>query len=244
MDLIPDHRALFGVDVIGSASNAGYHLDDIPRAVEDMLSIALRSSGIDFSEVVHWERTGDGALLTLPSRDLGALLDAAQRLDLIAAQRNRRYNPVVRLRIAVEVGPVGAGPGYFQPKIAVNRLLDSAEFKQLVARCREEAPADAVNTALIVSDQVLRTVFGGDHVSLVRREEFAQLAVSNKEHADTAWTRIPGFDARTLGVFATPEPEPPAAPEPQAGQVTNVSYGPMNGVQTHTVHGGINFGSR
>ncbi|MBB5957842.1 hypothetical protein FHS29_004437 [Saccharothrix tamanrassetensis] len=226
---VPEHRALLGVDVVGSARNEGYHLNTVHGAVAEMVRDALATAGIGRADVVEWEPTGDGALLTLPSRRLGAVLDAAHHLDGLAAQHNRHRKPDIRLRLAVEIGPVGAQPGLYAPKIALSRLLNASVFKELVARC------DGMNTALIVSDGALRAVFGGDYTRHVRRTDFSPLAVRDKEFADTAWVRVPGCDPHKPGPA-----EPPASPP--GGRVVNVVNGSFNGVQAGEVHGGIHLG--
>lgn len=243
MNLVPEHRALLGVDVVGSASNPGYHLSAIPEAVRELLSGALGNCGIDRDDVLDWESTGDGALLTLASGHLGALLDTAYLLDVAASARNRRHKPEVRLRIAVEVGPVGNALGFDEPKITLSRMLDSGKFKELFDRCRQEEPDEAVNTALIVSEQALRTVFSGDHTRLMCRSEFGRLDVHNKEHEGTAWVRVPGFDARSLAAFTQPRQAEDIEQLNQGPQVSNVIQGSSyGGIQVGTLNGGLSQG--
>ncbi|GAB3300320.1 hypothetical protein GCM10027563_45280 [Parasphingorhabdus pacifica] len=256
MQMVPEYRTLLGVDVVESASNHGYDLQVVPEAVEHMLSESLRNSGIDPNEVLEWEPTGDGALLTLASRHLGAVLDTTQRLDIAASARNRRHKPDVRLRIAVEVGPVGEGPGFFAPKIALNRILEAGEFKTLFRRCRREGPDDAVHSALIISDHALRVAFSGDHTRLLHRNDFGQLNIQNKEHNETTWIRVPNFDSRSITEFASEQqtqdrgsetPRPPEEREeptyPSTQQVSNTIHGNSYGVQAGTINGNISQGT-
>lgn len=240
MDLVPEHRALLAVDVVGSASNPGYYLNPIRKAVDDLLRAALDSSGIERSEVLEWEPTGDGALLTLPSGRLGTLLDLAQRLDTQAAERNRSRKPDVRLRVAVELGPVGDQPGYYAPKISLTRLLNAETFKRLFERCMHERTDDSVNTGLIVSEQAFRSAFSGDHTQLARRSDFAEIPVQDKEFAAKAWVHVPGFDPLSITGFAQQHGQP--APE-RSPQVHNQVNGSMNGIQAGTINGGIVFGA-
>jgi hypothetical protein len=236
VELVPQHRALLGVDVVGSASNPGYHLAAVRRTVDDVLDQALAGSGVEQSEVLDRDSTGDGTLLTLPSGRLGALLDVAHGLESALAEWNRWHKPEVRLRVAVEVGPVGDEPGLYAAKVTLSRLLDASAFKGLFKRCLGEQGPEAANTALIVSDHAWRTAFSGDHTQVVRQGEFTRLSVRDKEHTDTAWVRIPGFDAGARGA--------PPAPEPTGeGQVFNQVNGNMYGVQAATVNGAITFGT-
>jgi hypothetical protein len=240
VELVPRHRALLGVDVVGSARNPGHHLNAIRKTVDEVLDESLRRAGIARSEVLEWEPTGDGALLTLPSEKLGALLDMAQHLDGALDHHNKWRKPEVRMRVAVEVGPVGAEPGFYPAKITHGRLLNAEAFKRLFRRCQESD--QGTHTGLIISDQVLRTAFGGDHTNLVRRGEFAPLPVRDKEYADTAWVRVPGFDARSIGELAQPDVRTTPGPQDQP-RVSNHVNGNMYGVQTGTVNGGISFGA-
>ncbi|GGP41966.1 hypothetical protein [Saccharothrix coeruleofusca] len=238
MNRIPEHRALFGVDVVGAARNEGHHLTAVRQAVDMMVEQALRRGGIGSADVLEWETTGDGALLTLPSGWLGALLDVAHHLDTIAEEHNRWYKPDIRFRIAVEVGPVGPQPGLYEPKIAHARLLGAPAFKELFARCAEHNPD--TTTCLILSEQALRAVFGGGYTRYARRSDFAPVPVRHKEFVETAWVRVPGFDARSIREFAArAEPrESPATPH----SVTNTVHGTMNGVQAGTITGGVHIG--
>jgi hypothetical protein len=233
---VPEHRALLGLDVVRSAENPGYHLSSIPAVVDEVLDVALAGAGIGRSDVFRREPTGDGVLLTLPSALLGTLLDLAAGLEGTLAERNRWRKPEVRLRIAVEVGPVGSEPGFYAAKISLGRLLGASAFKRLFLDCLAEQGADAASTALIVSDTALRTAFGGDHTSVVRRAEFSPLSVRDKEYADTAWVRIPGFDTRTATAAE------PAVAQPEQGRLVNTVHGTMSGIQAGIVTGPVTFG--
>ncbi|HVV13120.1 hypothetical protein [Amycolatopsis sp.] len=238
MDLLPETRTLLGIDVIASATNPGYHLNALWQTLSEILDTALRESSIHPEEVLENEHTGDGSLYTFPSRDLGLVLDLSQRVDQLAAEHNRWRKPEIRMRIAVDVGAVGDSRGYYSPKIWRSRLLNSQAFKDIVEHCIQERPDGSVSSGLIVSSTAFREAFGGNYTRVVRQAEFAEIKVDKKEYHEPAWVRVPGFDARSLGVLAreTVEPERP-------GSVRNVVHGSMqNSVQAGTVHGGIHLG--
>jgi hypothetical protein len=238
MDLVAEQRVLLGLDVIGSASAPGAELNRVAGAWQTILHDALRAGGIGASDVLASEAQGDGAVLTLPYPLLGKVVDLAQRLHERAAAHNRTSRPEIRLRIAVHAGPLPEH-GYARTRIDHARLLDAPVLKELLARCHETAD-DGAHTGLVLSDQVFRSVFGGDHTELVRSTEFAELAVSAKEFRTNAWVRVPGFDARSLAALSTPGRK---TAEPDAAGVHNQVNGVMNGVQAGTVHGGITFGA-
>lgn len=252
MALMPDSRALLGVDVIASASSPGYHRDRQWGALSAMLGTALAHSGITPEMVVHYEPTGDGALYTLPSHCLGTVFDLTDRLDTLAAEHNRWQKPDIRLRVSIDIGAVGEEPGYYTPKIYLTRMLGAAAFRTLVNTCIRDNADDVgnsvVHTALIVSGAAFREVFGGDYTRL-RRADFAELPVTSKEFSDTAWIRVPGFDARTLARTAAESAEPTEQggalqrDSDQAGSLVNYVHGSMTGsVQARVIEGDIHFG--
>lgn len=236
MNPVPQHRALLGVDVIGSAQLPGYLMNAIPTTIMKLVGSALTQSGITPDDVLSLESPGDGALMVLPSGQLGAVLDAAVLLDQLTTDHNRWHKPEVRLRIAVHVGPVG-DDGFHRARITHTRLLDAPEFKDLIKRCHDEGTEDTANTALIVSSEALDTAFSGDHTQVARRSDFASLPVAHKEYRHEAWVRVPGFDPRTLTGFTSPAP----APEPVA-RVQNIVHGDMNGgIQAGRINGGVSY---
>jgi hypothetical protein len=252
MAVMPGTRALLAVDVIGSARNPGYHRDRLWGELTAMLRSGFDAAGLTPAEVVGYEPTGDGALYTLPDNRLGALVDLTQRLDELAANRNRWSKPDIRLRVAVEMGAVGDGPDYYSPKVDLNRLLGASAFKELVKRCVTENTDELgncpINSSLIVSGPAFRSVFGGDYTTLVRETDFVRLAAVHKEFNEQAWVRVPGVDTRTLAKFADEitTSEPVEDVEPMAGssvRVTNTVTGTMTDSQQFgVVNGGVRIG--
>ncbi|GAB3584984.1 hypothetical protein GCM10027445_61900 [Amycolatopsis endophytica] len=245
MTVMPESRVLLGVDVIGSAAQPGHYRRALWAALNRMLEAALSESGIGPEEVIDHEYTGDGALYTLPSTRLGSVVDLTQYLERRAGEHNRWHRPDLRLRLAVEVGAVGDSPGYYGPKISHSRLLNAGAFRRVLGRCLEEGDSEAPNTGLILSGAAFRETFAADYVHSVRRAEFAELTIHEKEFREQAWIRVPGFDARTLTAFSQPLP----APQPSASargehpqSVHNQVNGIMRGLQAGVIHGSVTFG--
>ncbi len=232
MNPVPEHRALLGVDAIGSAQLPGHLMNAVPATIMKLVTAALTQSGITPNDVLSLESPGDGVLMVLPSARLGAVLDAAVLLDQLTTDHNRWHKPEVRLRIAVHVGPVG-DDGFHRARITHTRLLDAPEFKDLLERCHSEGSDDTANTALIVSTEALDTAFSGDHTRVARRSDFASLPVAHKEYRHEAWVRVPGFDSRSVVGFTNPA----AAPEPVA-HYQNIAHGEV-GTQISTVNGSL-----
>ena len=150
MNPVPQHRALLGVDVIGSAQLPAYLMNAVPETISKLVDSALEQSGVEPNHVLSVESPGDGVLMVLPSEQLGAVLDAAVRLDQLTVDHNRWSKPEVRLRVAVHVGPVGED-GFHRARITHTRLLDAPEFKDLLKHCQAEGAEETATTALIVS---------------------------------------------------------------------------------------------
>jgi hypothetical protein len=252
MGVMPDTRALLAIDVIASASNPGYYRDRLWGELNGLLGAGFRDAGLTPEEVVQYEPAGDGGLYTFPDNRLGVLVDLAHRLDGLAAERNRWTKPDIRLRVAVEVGAVGDGPGYYSPKVDLDRLLGAPVFKALLGRCIDEHTDDlgncAVHSGLILSDQVFRGVFGGDYTGLVRGNEFVELSAVRKEFSEQAWVRVPGVDTRSLAHFAAEIDSSEADPDTESAaerpvRVTNTITGTAkNSVQAGVVNGGVHLG--
>jgi hypothetical protein len=240
MHPVQHHRALLGVDVIRASTNSGYHLEAMSSAVTTMLSAALRSGG-GGADVSERQFTGDGVLLTLPQERLGVLFDVAEQLNRHAEEHNRWHRPDVKLRVAIEIGPVGGGERFSTSRASLVRMLDAEAFKTLVDRCLARR-RDATQTGLIVSEHAWRVAFGGDHVRYVRREEFAALRVTNKEYQATARVRIPGFDADSLATMIDePEHSHAAAASPRSPSAPNIR-GPVTGsVVAGQISGPVNL---
>ncbi|WP_337661771.1 hypothetical protein [Actinoalloteichus sp. AHMU CJ021] len=230
---------MLAVDVVDSAKNPGHHLNAVHNTLGHMVRESLAEVGLSPADILHLEPIGDETLVTLPSGTLGSLVDAAHRLDAACAHHNRWRKPEIRLRVAVAVGAVGDTPGYYAARIRLKRMLDSQDFRELFARCRQRDTEFLVNSALIVSDEVMDTVFGGDHTNLVRKGEFVRFPIRNKEHRSTAWVRVPGIDPNALKALT--EPVDRSVPELRgAGRaVTNTVSGDNNGIQAGSITGGV-----
>ncbi|MEU4525722.1 hypothetical protein AB0F52_44235 [Amycolatopsis sp. NPDC024027] len=196
---VPDFRSLLQIDVIESAQTAPHLLSQIPERLDRLVRIGLADVDLDRESAVGHQYTGDGQSFAFSSRQLGQVVDLAYVLAELVFDYNKWYKPELRLRIAVEVGPLPAKPGLYPSNISCNRLLESPQFKKLALRCAKERLGSSMSIALIISNTTHRTIFSGNHTKLAKRRDFAQLAVAFKEFEDTSWVSVPGFDAYSLG---------------------------------------------
>lgn len=248
MDTVPEIRTLLGVDVIDSARTAPHLLPQVPTVLETLLSAGMDAVSLSRQDAVDAQYTGDGWLYAFPSALLGRVVDLGRALDGIVAEHNKWNKLELRLRLAVEVGPLPDVQGFHPANISRSRMLEAPAFKLLARRCIADRPDGSMSTAMIMSDAVCQTVFGADYTKIARGSDFAELAVTNKEFARRAWVAVPGFDARTLATMIAEDGPGASAPveesEPTGcGTVTNTIKGnSTNTVQAHTIQGGIRIG--
>lgn len=153
--------------------------------------------------------TGDGVLLFLPSeldvqRALPVLLHSAA---VHLAEDNEEFQDRIRIRMAVDIGPVGLTPLGFSGSTAtrLGRLLES---EPLYGRLLDH-PGDAL--AVIVSDRLHSFVIAED-VAALPPAQFTCVSVKVKEFSSTAW-----LWTRHLGQSSTSADRPLKAVTPHNG---------------------------
>lgn len=249
---VAEFRALLGVDVIDSASTAPHLLPQVPTVLRTLLEAGMDGVGIGREDAVDSQFTGDGRLYAFPIALLGRVVDLGHQLDAIVAEHNKWNKLELRLRLAVEVGPLPEGQGFHPSNITRARLLEAPAFKLLARRCIAARPDGSMSTAMIMSDAVYQPVFRSDYTKVARRSDYAELAVTNKEFDARAWVAVPGFDARTLAEMIAEDQRPaaPAAPadqteQPGVGRTTNVFNGKAGtSIMANDIHGDITIGGR
>lgn len=245
--LLPQHKALLAVDVVGSGGNDGRHLRAIPGIVAELVDTALASRDVTHTSKVDDQHTGDGFLRLYPAEHLPALLDALRALDDEVTEHNTWRKPEVALRAALHLGSVPEERGFHRPNIDLTRLLGAPEFKRVVRKCQDTG--DKFTTALILSAEAHSAAFHGDLTRLVDPDEFAAISVQNNEYSARAWIRAAGFAPHQLSEFAAHEQEPAQAGAFAAGatpqqpaesaassQGTITSHGPVQGSQNTGDH--------
>jgi hypothetical protein len=218
---MPEHSALLAVDMIGSGSSRLEHLSSIPELVCDLTQAALRAVGLSSDTAQSDQFTGDGFLRAYPSRFLPTLVDMVSVLDELLAAHNRSAKPEIRLRVAVHVGPLPAGRGFYRPNIDLSRLLGAAAFKQVVHHCQQHITTDAFTTALILSDSAYKTVFEGDYPRVITRNEFAPLLITNNEFHEHSWVRVTGVHPTQISSIPLADEPAPGSPEESAPTLSN-----------------------
>ncbi|TDD90981.1 hypothetical protein E1202_07715 [Saccharopolyspora karakumensis] len=209
---MPEHCALLTADTIESGGTRPEHLGTIPHLVETI--VAEASSEVGLAENVHrnGQFSGDGFLRAYPSQYLPALIDLVASIDALLIGHNLSAKPEIRLRIALHLGPLPTEFGLYRPNIDVCRLLEADEFHALVERWRSSLPIDRFTTALILSDDAHRAVFGGDYTRSITRHDFGPVNIKHKEFDQQAWVRIAGVNPAQL--TEPPRETPTASSEP------------------------------
>lgn len=162
---------------------------DLPR----LLDRAARGAGMDRAE---WQiqRKGDEQLAVRPLDGTEPRLvdDYVRHL----AAELRRYNAQrvpearMRLRAVIHQGLVELAENGFAGSavVATARLLNA---HQLYGALAAHSGADL---ALLLSDDVFRSVVAGGHTTLTT-DDFTRVTVQVKEYEATAWLRVPGAGA-------------------------------------------------
>lgn len=166
---------------------------DLPR----LMSRAAVGAGLDRSQW-HIQPKGDEELAVYPmDGSEPRLVDDFVRY---LAWELKEYNAVrvpalrLRLRLAVDHGPVELAPNGFAgaTAVAVSRLLSS---EHLYEALRVHEQADLV---VLLSDHVYRSTVGSGHTTLTLAD-FREVRVRVKEYETTAWLRVPGHENALAG---------------------------------------------
>ncbi|MFD8816968.1 hypothetical protein ACFV23_37150 [Streptomyces sp. NPDC059627] len=193
---------------------------DLPR----LLDRAAKRAGLDRSE---WQiqRTGDEQLAVRPLDGSEPRLVDDYVRHLVAELRHHNAQRVpearIRLRAVIHQGLVELAENGFAGSavVATARLLTARPLYDALA-----AHPDA-DLALLLSDDVYRSVVAGGHTTL-STEDFTHVTVQVKEYEASAWLRVP-----TLGAAATASHEPGSAgtgrpASPVSGEPAADRYGP------------------
>ena len=169
---------------------------DLPR----LMSRAAAGAGLDRSQW-HIQPKGDEELAVYPmDGSEPRLVDDFVRY---LAWELKEYNAVripalrLRLRLAVDHGPVELAPNGFAgaTAVAVSRLLGSDHLYEAL-RVHEQA-----DLVVLLSDHVYRSTVGSGHTTLTSTD-FREVRVRVKEYEATAWLRVPGHEDAVAGSSA------------------------------------------
>ncbi|MGW0661963.1 hypothetical protein [Streptodolium elevatio] len=242
---MPPYRALITVDAEKFSATSDIAMPDVRKAITSVMRTALGDVGLDWdTDVERCDDTGDGVIVTLTDERAHLLVDAVHYLNRELRKRALRFDgPPLRLRAAVHCGPIDPVDGSGAAKIEVCRMSD-AEVG------REALKATASRVALLISDQVFRTVVRGQgYTETVEEGMFHRVDAAIKNGTLPVWVHVPANDWRpaetapAAGPAAAQQPNapttPPPAPPSRPGQVHigNVT-GPS--VVAETFNGGIN----
>ncbi|WP_281478036.1 hypothetical protein [Yinghuangia seranimata] len=242
---MPPYRALITVDAEKFSKTSDIGMPAVREAIRSVMRTALGDVGLDWdADVERCDDTGDGVIITLTDERVHLLVDAVHYLNRELRKRALRFDgPSLRLRAAVHCGPIDPAEGSGAAKIEVCRMSD-AEVG------REALRATASRVALLVSDQVFRTVVRGQgYAETVEESMFHRVDTPIKNGTLTVWVHVPANDwhpsstAPAAASAATPEASaataaPPPASPARAGQV---HIGSVSGpsVVAETFNGGI-----
>ncbi|MFE7273681.1 hypothetical protein [Streptomyces sp. NPDC057623] len=201
---------------------------DLPR----LLDRAAWGAGLDRAQW-HIQRKGDEQLAVRPLDGTEPRLvdDYVRHLVAELREYNAQRVPAARMRLraVIHQGLVALADNGFAGSavVATARLLNAPPLYRALAA---HPHADL---ALLLSDDVFRSVVAGGHTTLTP-EDFAHVTVQVKEYEATAWLRVPALGAPATASHepGTAEPGKPAAPasgEPAADRPGPAAAGGADG---------------
>ncbi|MCX4665638.1 hypothetical protein OG453_02935 [Streptomyces sp. NBC_01381] len=207
-------RLLLAVDAEGYGRADVLTQREFQEAIARLSGEAADAAGLDRARWVTQEG-GDSLFAVLPA-DLGAaepvLVDAFMRgLDagLRAFNHNRVRQAWLRLRAAVHFGPASLGANGFvgSAPVEIGRILDSTALRTALAEASDACLA--VGVSAVVFHDVVR----GEAYTSLRKDEFRQVRVEEKEYRGEAWIWVPGGGGvRELAPKPGAEPKPYSKP--------------------------------
>lgn len=197
---LPPYTGILAVDAKGFTGEPGsthqQFSDLIPRLAEET---AQRSGiGEAWTMPPFFAGTGDGFAIGVPTRFLPALVHPfLSNLQQVLAGYNtssRRGTPLIRLRVALHVGPVTLDPdrahlgGNGTARNEAHRLLDSEPIRLMLAA----ASADVTYVAAVLSDRVFQDVVADGYTGR-HPDQFIEVAavVPGKQFSQRAWVHVP-----------------------------------------------------
>lgn len=207
------------VDAQAYGSNNDRRQSEIQHDLPRLLDRAARGAGLD-REQWQIQRKGDEQLAVRPidGKEPRLVDDYIRHLaaELRAYNRQRVPEAHMRLRAVIHQGLVELADNGFAGTavVATARLLNAEPLYDALA---EHPGADL---ALLLSDEVFRSMVVGRHTTLVP-EDFARVDVRVKEYEAPAWLRVPELGAPAAaslasGAAATTGPADRAARGPAA----------------------------
>jgi hypothetical protein len=176
-------RTGFMLDVVGYGARPPRARQRAQERVAAIIHNILGDLDVRLSDT-DLQGTGDGVLLFLPSeldvqRTLPVLLHSAA---VHLAEDNEEFHDRIRIRMAVDIGPVGLTQLGFSGATAtrLGRLLDSEPLRGMLL----DHPDDAL--AVIVSDR-LHSFVVAEGVPALPPAQFTRVAIKVKEFSGTAW---------------------------------------------------------
>ena len=215
---LPDHQAVFGVDMERYSDVPSSKQGAIMQLVPDLVNKALEVVGLH--ELLEHPRfpsiPGDGYIFGFDPRYVPTVLSSfLDELDKGLRDYNATAAYHCRLRAALHLGPLphdGAPTdGNGDARIKLHRLLDCEQVKRVLAR----SDKDGTGLVAIISDQVYADVVRAGY-STIHPSCYTPVlaAVPGKGFAETGWIYVPSPSGSLLAGYmgsALAKPDVPLA---------------------------------
>jgi hypothetical protein len=229
----PSFHAILVVDIEGFGRRTNPVQKALRATMYEVVRTAFDEAGLHYDEVVREDR-GDGIILLVPGTPTLALAGRFVRaLDECLREKAALFAESHRMRMRVALHQGLCEPddeGWIgEPINTAARLVDADPLKKTLAT------ATSAVMALIVSDEIYRSVIRHDY-RLIDAASFTKVLIDAKElQAEPAWIQVPGY-ANAPGVTDardTPAAQATAGP-PQETPPAAAQYG-GNAIHANTV---------
>src|SRR5262249_21756589 len=185
------YYSILAVDVGGYGRRTERAQAAVRAAMYRSMEAAARAANVPWAECEQLDR-GDGILLLVPAYvPPPSLIDPfVAQLDGVLRQHNELSSAeaTIRMRVSVHAGLLHRDEtGWVGTAInTAARLVDAQVLRDVLAA------AERANTALIVSDEIHRSVVVQRHIGL-DTATFHPVRVVAKEVDARAWVHVPGY---------------------------------------------------
>ncbi|GAA2616176.1 hypothetical protein GCM10010399_53860 [Dactylosporangium fulvum] len=196
---VPPYLGLLAVDAEQFSKNSDVRLPEFGVELESLLGQAMHKSGLAhvWEQRMFPDPAGDGYVFGYPPEFTPRIVEGLlPNLQIALADRNTqtdRYSPLMRVRVAVHVGPVYSSgdpkrDGSGTSRVLVHRLLDSDQLKQVLRRSDSRVTC----VAAMLSARAMNDAVEAERCTVQPSELVeVQATVSGKEFGTAGYVYVP-----------------------------------------------------
>jgi hypothetical protein len=194
---ISPYRGVFACDAEKFSTNSDAWLPDFGPEIEEIIARTMEQAGLGsiWSERLFRDAAGDGYAFGFSPEYLPQVIaPALPILQELIFRRNRttsRYSPLIRMRVAIHVGPIHdhndpRRDGSGTTRVELHRLLDSDPLRAGLSLSDPKVTSVAAIVSTRAFDDAIRSERSAAHPS-----EFVDVEVKVKNFSQRAYIYIP-----------------------------------------------------